>query len=109
MFKIIVLLKRKPGISMEEFKNYYETHHVKLAQRLAAGTPTRLYFRNYLTPYGNYQKSAQGAQSPEEEAPYDCVTEVFYENEEHFRKYQESVSAHKYELFSKDEENFIDR
>ena len=30
MVKVVGLFKRKPGLSMEEFKDYYENHHIKL-------------------------------------------------------------------------------
>jgi hypothetical protein len=35
MFKLIILAKRKPGISMDEFRHYYEEHHAVLAQKLS--------------------------------------------------------------------------
>ncbi|MFT5417340.1 MAG: hypothetical protein ACI915_003677, partial [Gammaproteobacteria bacterium] len=30
MFKVIILIKRKNGMSVEEFRNYYEAKHAPL-------------------------------------------------------------------------------
>jgi uncharacterized protein (TIGR02118 family) len=100
---MIMLIKRKPGMTMEEFKAYYESRHVKLAQEMAKGSsPSRLYFRNYLAPVPGAHEG--------EEPPFDCVTEVCYENEEHFRKHMASLSAdtERLAIFKEDEAKFVD-
>jgi hypothetical protein len=62
--KLLIFLKRRPGLSREDFRAYYETHHVPLCLKYMAGV--RRYFRRYLEP-------APGM--PEMEA--DVVTEVW--------------------------------
>ena len=52
MFKQVVFFKKRPDMSMEDFIDYYENMHSKLAQRL--GLPPSLpnaqrYVRRYLT------------------------------------------------------------
>jgi hypothetical protein len=37
MFKMIVLLKKKSGMSDADFKDYYERHHAALSWRIDAG------------------------------------------------------------------------
>ena len=61
MIKAISLLKRKPGISLEEFSKHYEEVHVPLAMR---HFPFKRYARNYV--------ASPGA----EELGFDCITEV---------------------------------
>jgi len=64
MIKAISLLKRKPGISLEEFSKHYEEVHVPLAMR---HFPFKRYARNYV--------ASPGA----EELGFDCITEVWFE------------------------------
>jgi hypothetical protein len=62
--KLLIFLKRRPGLSREEFRSYYEANHVPLCMQYMQGVER--YFRRYLEP-------AQGM--PEMEA--DVVTEVW--------------------------------
>jgi len=45
--KVVVLLKRKPGMSREDFKRYYETRHAVLATQVVPGLLD--YRRTYLS------------------------------------------------------------
>ena len=46
----ITLLKRRKGMSMAEFVDYYETYHRRIGERVLGGYATR-YVRRYLTPH----------------------------------------------------------
>lgn len=46
---VITLLKRREGMSREDFRAYYETRHRIIGERVLAGRATR-YVRRYLTP-----------------------------------------------------------
>jgi len=48
MLKVIAFLKRKPGMTMEEFIDHYETKHVPLGMKYA--TKIKHYSRRYLYP-----------------------------------------------------------
>lgn len=99
MFKLVILAKRKPGMSMQAFQDYYETRHAVLAISQSA-VPLRRYVRNYLTPL-----------QANVEAPFDCVTEVWFENEADFQCAMESLAKdpQKAAVIARDEENLFDR
>jgi hypothetical protein len=63
--KLLIFLKRRPGLSHEEFRSYYEGNHVPLCMKYMSGVDR--YFRRYLEP-------ASGM--PEMEA--DVITEVWF-------------------------------
>lgn len=48
MHKILLFMKRRPDISVEEFRDYYETRHAPLAAKYSRGV-TR-YIRRYVDP-----------------------------------------------------------
>jgi uncharacterized protein (TIGR02118 family) len=102
MFKLIIVAKRKPGMSMDEFREYYEKRHAVLVQKI---TPMmRRYRRNYLSPF-------QSVLSAQQEATFDCVTEAWFDTQEDFHRSLESLSAdmEKIAALAKDEENLFDR
>jgi hypothetical protein len=67
--KLLLLLKRRRGMSREAFRDYYENRHVPLAMKYMTG-PTR-YVRRYLEP------------SPAMPEPdFDVVTELWFADRE---------------------------
>ena len=76
-FKILLLMKRKPGMSMEAFRDYYENHHVPLALKYPAAN-TR-YIRRYLVPQPHAESGTN------EELPYDVITELWFDDEEIYK------------------------
>jgi uncharacterized protein (TIGR02118 family) len=102
MFKLIIVAKRKSGMSMDEFREYYEKRHAVLVQKI---TPMmRRYRRNYLTPLSSALADA-------ENAPYDCVTEAWFDTEADFQRSLQSLAsdAERMSTLAKDEENLFDR
>lgn len=102
MFKMIVFLKRKPGMSDQAFRDYYEKNHAMLVQRSAP--KMRKYVRNYITPIGNEMYA------PDDSGGVDCVTEAWFETTEDY----ESTISHILgstiaEDLARDEENLFDR
>ena len=63
VYKILLFLKRRPGMSVEAFREYYESTHVKLCEKYAVGALR--YVRRFLDPVGG------------EEMPFDVITEVW--------------------------------
>jgi hypothetical protein len=116
MFKVMWLLRRKPGITLEQFRNHYEQSHARLAQK---------YFGDLLIAYKrNYKTEAWGggvptAKSSEGNAgggfgpidwPYDCIAEWVMSDEAAFdeinRLFADPVIGKE---FHDDEEHFLDR
>ncbi len=73
IYKIHLYLKRKPGMSVEDFRDYYENHHVPLCLKFA-GNMTG-YTRKYVQPLPNAETGEAG------EFAFDVVTELSFPDE----------------------------
>jgi hypothetical protein len=102
VFKMIVLLKKKPGMSDAAFRDYYERHHAQLVKRSA---PTmRKYVRNYLSPIGNEAYAA------DEGGAVSCVTEAWFQSKEEFEQTVAGILSFEIaKALVRDEENLFDR
>ena len=105
IFKVMLLMKRRSGMSFDEFVERYERVHVPLAERHATPKLVR-YERHYLRPspvdfYGE----------PQGEPEYDVATELWYESREAFEALQRNVRDHPERLAGivADEEALFDR
>jgi hypothetical protein len=105
MIKVIFLLKRKDGITHEEFREHYEKSHAVMGQK---------YFGHLLTGYvRNYVGEVRASRSLGSGAiqwGYDCVTEFTLASEEDLAKLY-GLFAHPVigKDFYDDEERFLDR
>jgi len=70
LFKVIALLKRKAGLSMEDFIDYYETHHAPLMARLQQ--PEMIGYRR------NFVQLDGGIFSDGEHPWFDVITEFYF-------------------------------
>ena len=61
-YKILLFMKRRPGMSFEAFKDYYENHHVPLALKYTSGV--KRYLRRYLTAHPNPETGASDELRP---------------------------------------------
>ena len=77
VYKILLFMKRRPGMTMDAFMDYYENHHVPLALKYDSGLAR--YTRRYLTPHPNPETGESG------ELPYDVITELWFEDEAAFQ------------------------
>lgn len=84
-FRILILMKRKPGMSMADFEDYYENHHIPLCAKYMQGIAG--YRRNYLTP----QPHAESGTC--EELPYDVITELIFDDEATYKATVEYLST----------------
>jgi uncharacterized protein (TIGR02118 family) len=102
MFKVIALLRRKSGISRDEFIRHYETSHVPLALRV---------FPMIARYQRNYVDITDAIIAPETFPPdFDSITELWFETK---ADYQAMLAANADpdigNQIAQDEEMFLDR
>lgn len=76
-YKILLFMKRRPGMTFEAFQDYYENHHVPLCLKYTSGVSR--YLRRFLTPQPNPETGAT------QELQFDVITELWFEDEAVFR------------------------
>ena len=79
MITLVEFLKRKAGLSKEEFRDYYERSHVMLAKKYLGHL-----YQDYRRDYVNrvVTVAAEGhAVSESSDGPYDCITSIVFENQ----------------------------
>jgi hypothetical protein len=76
-YKILLFMKRRPGMTFEAFRDYYENHHVPLCLKYTSGVSR--YLRRFLTPQPNPETGAT------RELQFDVITELWFEDEAVFR------------------------
>lgn len=81
MVKIIYFLKRKEGITHEQFREHYESSHVVLAKKYI-GHLLNDYVRNYPTfALLNPSNIPEGTEPEPYDIGYDCITEMHVEGQ----------------------------
>ncbi|MQY21546.1 EthD domain-containing protein [Nocardia macrotermitis] len=101
MIKMIVLIKRRPDISAEEFGRYYEYEHAPLAARLLpahVAAAIKDYRQDHAVRIG------RGKTDP----AYDCVTEFEFEDVAGLRIWTDWYRGEGGAALRVDEENFMD-
>jgi hypothetical protein len=110
MYKVLWFLKRKPGITHEQFRDHYESSHAVLAQKYL-GHLFLGYRRNYPTEvWGGGAIADGGAGFGRREWSHDCVAEWILPDESSFEQvmalFSDPVIGR---IFYEDEEHFLDR
>ncbi|WP_322544764.1 EthD domain-containing protein [Rhodococcoides fascians] len=106
MVKLICQFKRRPGMSLDEFREYYENNHVPLLGRLLP--PMADYRRNYLVPAGAF--SSGEVPNPPPLPDFDVVTEVWYATQEEWDLMQTKLGDPEIgKQIADDEAKFLDR
>jgi len=94
--KTIELIRRKTGLSREEFSKHYEKVHVPLAVKYF---PTiKRYVRNHII-------TLPGAEEPE----FDCITEIWFDDMEGAQAVFDFWKSEAGQVIRDDEESFMDR
>lgn len=102
MYKVVILIKRRKGMSMDEFIEYYENRHAPLATPMLLNI--RRYVRHFIRPFADptYPAGAEG--------PADVVTEFWYDSEADFKRAMENVSKpENARVLQADEDKVFDR
>ena len=96
MIKLVMLVRRKKGVTSEAFRDHYENIHAPLAVSLF---PTlRAYARNYLDTH--LVGEAQG---------FDAITELCFDDEAGYHACGAVAQSEQGKVLAADEETFIDR
>jgi hypothetical protein len=111
MTKIVVLIRRREGLSRGEFRDYYEQQHVPLALRFIR--PYLLdYRRTYLADEAGYADMVADDGEPErtDSFGYDCVTEMWFRDEAALESMFQALSRPDVrDALTADEMRFLDR
>lgn len=100
-WKILLFMKRRPGISVEAFREYYETRHAPLAEKYSSGVSR--YIRRYIDPQPHPETGAWA------DAP-DVITELWFEDEKIYRGTLAYITSSLMpEEIIEDEKNLFDR
>jgi len=85
MFKVAVVARRNPSLSVEQFRSHYELVHAPLAASLMP--KMRRYTRHFAMPYGNptYEAGARGE--------FDMITEMWFDSEADFTEAMAHLST----------------
>jgi hypothetical protein len=101
MIKLVALLKRRDGLSPEQFRQYYEGHHAPLFRRSippAVAAAITHYVQNHSVVVGS------GARP----AAYDCVTEIGFDDLAGLRVWSDWYLGDAGRVLRDDEEHFMD-
>jgi uncharacterized protein (TIGR02118 family) len=108
MIKMVALFKKKPGMSREDFIEYYETRHVPLILEVLPDT-FKDYRRSYiLFDQMFFPEHMEG--TPPAPPQFDMMTELWMESREKFDEMNAAMSDPAIgDRVAKDEANFLDR
>jgi hypothetical protein len=84
MFKLIITVKRRAGLSLDEFETYYKTKHLPLLGSILpnAGPRAKAIRLNIVKRDDPFLKSI-GDDRADSNPPFDCVTEAEFDCREH--------------------------
>ncbi len=76
LFKILLFMKRRPGMSQDEFIQYYEEQHVPLALKYSKGM--KAYKRQFVSPQTHFETGECS------DLGFDVITELCFDDEQTF-------------------------
>jgi hypothetical protein len=104
MYKLMVFVRRRAGMTHEEFKVYYDNIHSKMGDEYLPPY-CKKYLRHYITP-APHQMKLDRPPHPE----FDCVVELWFDSEADCHKFESSVTDPELvKAIVADEEAFMDR
>jgi hypothetical protein len=103
--KIVILIKKKSGMSREDFIHHYETVHATEFGKKLLGHLFTKYVRNYPKGLVEYQPEQPGF-----DANYDAVTEIWVKDEAALAEMQRIINLpENNKRILEDEEKFQER
>src|SRR5579871_5374357 len=107
MLKIMWLIKRKKGISVEQFRKHFETSHSPMALKYV-GHLFLDYKRSY--PDQTFVRGSEGGNfAPAPPWEWDVISEWTLANEEAFNEIMKIMTGDILKEFHEDEDKFLDR
>lgn len=85
MFKQISMMKRRPGLTMEQFIEQYESGHAKFGEKLFANA--RRYVRRYVQP----QKNPLTGET--QDLDFDVIMEIWWDSEADYTEAMKAVAS----------------
>lgn len=112
-YSCVALIARKPGVSFEEFKDYYENSHIPMFMKLIGGEKyikhyTRHYFERSNKDKPDFAGYEYDSADPAGTWGFDVMTHIVYHNKAAFLEMCEKF-AQVSDTISKDEKNFLDQ
>jgi hypothetical protein len=81
MIKVLCFLKRREGLSVDAFRDYYELHHSKLGEQSLGAAGAVKYVRRYIN-------NLPDRYTPREsDCGFDVVTEIWFDDTERFQRW----------------------
>ncbi|HEY9263456.1 MAG TPA: EthD domain-containing protein [Mycobacterium sp.] len=106
---VVVFLKRKPGTTKEEFAEYYNSVHAKMAEALF-GHLYESYTRNLVRTSGALASAVPDGAAAEGDDLYDAITVITFANREALAEMQRlTQEPDQLKAFLDDEDKFLDR
>lgn len=108
--RVFVMLRRKPGLTPEQFRDGYENGHSRLGMRLFGHLWTE-YRRNYVGSAANFARNGGGRPDPSIDGGdfgYDAITEIVFPDISALDEMARIAAAHADEIVE-DEERHFDR
>lgn len=101
MIKIIIVMKKRNGMSHEDFRNHYENFHAVLGRKYL-GHLFEKYIRNY--PSSNLDIDEDGGET------IDCITEIWLKDAAALAQMQKIIAKPEVRaIFEADEKLFQDK
>lgn len=107
MLKIIFCLRRRPGLSIEQFQRYWREDHAELMRRHAAALRIRRYVQSHTS--NDPRVAAAFAGRGSEIEPFDGVTEIWWDSiDDVIEAVSTADGRAASDALREDERNFID-
>ena len=101
MIKIVALIKRRADVTLDALRDYYEHSHAPLFQRSIPDDVAAVithYVQNHAVHLGDGTT----------DAPYDCITEIGFDNIEGMHTWSRWYLGEEGKVLRDDEERFMD-
>ncbi|WP_028221891.1 EthD domain-containing protein [Paraburkholderia oxyphila] len=83
MLKLVIVVKRKPGFSPQEFRDYLSTKHAAIVRECPASQKyIRKYVQSYALPIALREGSTESL-----DQPFDAVSELWFDSVEDIKSF----------------------